>query len=195
MMIDPQRRWYAVQVKPRHEKVVAELMRGRGLEEFLPLHTQPRRWSDRLQLVHFPLFPRYVFCRLEEAEHPLVRQVPGVRSIVGFSDRATPVCDAEIDAVRVLVDSQLPLFRLRDSSVGQRVRVVKGPLVGCEGFLDRFKSTQRLVVTVSLLGRSIAVEIDPSWVIVLHSSEELPGRGTRRTAEAAVPHRLRRFGV
>jgi transcription antitermination factor NusG len=167
MMIDAQRRWFAVQVKPRHEKAAAEVLRGRGLEEFLPLYTRQRQWSDRLKLVEFPLFPHYTFCRLGETEHPLVWRVPGVRSIVGFNHHAIPVEDVEIDAVRALVDSHLVLAPLGPQGAGQRVRVVKGPLFGCEGVLEGFNSGQRLVVTISLLGRSVGVEIDPSWVVVI----------------------------
>ncbi len=192
MTIDAQRRWYAVQVKPRHEKTVAELMRGRGFEEFLPLYTSQRRWSDRLKLVALPLFPRYTFCRFGEGEQPLILRVPGVRSIVGFKDRAIPVEEAEIEAVRALLDSRLPLSRLRTGRIGQHVRVVEGPLTGCEGVVEKFKSIHRLVVTVSLLGRSVAVEIDPSWVIVLHSSEP-PGRGSGTKVRAAARNRLQRF--
>jgi transcription antitermination factor NusG len=192
MMIDAQRRWFAVQVKPRHEKTVAEMLRGRGLEEFLPLYTRQKRWSDRLKLAQFPLFPQYTFCRLAQTEHTLVRRVPGVRSIVGFNDRAVPVEDAEIEAVRTLVDSHLALSPLGLPAVGQRVRVVKGPLAGCEGVLKGFKGELRLVVTVSLLGRSVGVEIDPSWVIAVDS----PWSGDRepaRAVRATTLHRLRRI--
>ncbi|MDA1315299.1 MAG: UpxY family transcription antiterminator [Acidobacteria bacterium] len=191
MMIDAQRRWFAVRVKPRHEHSVAEALRGRGLEEFLPLYTRKAQWSDRLKLVQSPLFPQYTFCRLGEAEHSLVRLVPGVRSIVGFNHHPMPVEDAEIDAVRTLVDSHLVLVPLGPLGVGQRVQVVKGPLFGCEGVLEGFKSRQRLVVTVSLLGRSVGVEIDPSWVVVIEPSWPA-GRERAGLLGAGTPHRLRR---
>jgi transcription antitermination factor NusG len=191
MMIDAQRRWFAVQVKPRHEKAVAQVLRGKGLEEFLPLYTRKREWSDRLKLVQFPLFPQYTFCRLAETEHSLVWRVPGVRSIVGFNHHAIPVEDAEIDTVRTLVDSHLALAPLGVQGAGQRVRVVKGPLFGCEGVLEGFKGGQRLVVTVSLLGRSVGVEIDPSWVVVIDPSWPA-GRARAELLGAGTPYRMRR---
>jgi len=153
MTIDRQHRWYAVQVKPRHEKSVTAAMRRRGLEEFLPLYTRQMRWSDRFKIVEFPLFPQYTFCRIKEAHFTLVRELPGVRTIVGVNGRATPVEDREIEAVRSLVASCLPLSPLETPPAGSWVRVTGGPLSGCEGVLQTFHRRQRLAVGVSLLGR------------------------------------------
>ena len=188
-----ERRWYAVQVKPRHEKTVASLLRGRGVEEFLPLYAREQQWSDRRKIVQFPLFPLYTFCRLGGAEHSLVLQVPGVRSLVGFNNHAVPVGEEEIEMVRAMVASRLPLSPGRALVRGKRVRVNRGPLAGCEGILERKGNRHRMVVTLSLLRRSVAVEIDPEWVTMIAGSQE--SQTTGGWTRAWTPQRLRRAGV
>jgi len=165
-----EKRWYAIQVKPRCEKRVSTYLHARGVEEFLPLYSRRRQWSDRSKVVELPLFPRYMFGRLDRAEQGLVKQVPGVRTIVGFEAGAVPVNDGEIDSIRRMVDSRLALKPQARFVEGQCVRVEHGPLAGCEGVLERFKGARRLVVNVPLLHRSVAVEIDPSWVTVVQGT-------------------------
>lgn len=159
-----EKRWYAIQVKPRCEKRVSTYLHARGVEEFLPLCSSRRQWSDRSKLVELPLFPCYMFGRLDRAGQNLVKQTPGVRSIVGSEAGSVPMDECEIETIRRMIDSRLTLKSQTCFVEGQRVRVQHGPLAGCEGVFERFKGTQRLVVNVSLLHRSVAVEIDPSWV-------------------------------
>jgi len=118
-----EKRWYAIQVKPRCEKGVSTYLNARGVEEFLPLYSLRRQWSDRSKLVELPLFPRYTFGRLDRAEQSLAKQVPGVRSIVGFEAGAVQVDDCEIDSIRAMVDSRLALTPRALFIEGQRVRV------------------------------------------------------------------------
>ncbi len=165
-----EKRWYAIQVKPRCEKRVSTYLHARGVEEFLPLYSRRRQWSDRSKLVELPLFPRYMFGRLDRTDQGLVKQAPGVRSIVGSAAGSVPMDDGEIETIRGMVDSGLALKPRACLVEGQRVRVEHGPLVGCEGVFERFKGARRLVVNVSLLHRSVAVEIDPSWVTVMPES-------------------------
>ena len=158
------KRWFALRVRPRHEKKVAQVLRQRGLEEFLPLYQVRRRWSDRYKLVDLPLFPTYLFGRFCEGEHGAAIRVPGVRSIVGWMNGPEPVDDREIEGVRTVISSGLmasPCGAIRE---GQRVRVHDGPLFGCEGVLERAKGSCRLVIAVSLLRRAVAVEVDQRWV-------------------------------
>ena len=159
------KRWFALSVRARHEKMVARALRQRDLEAFLPLYQVKRRWSDRYRLVDLPLFPTYLFCRLSHGEHSAALQVPGVRSVVGRMEGPEPIDEREIEAVRTIVGSGVtssPCSALRE---GQWVRVRNGPLFGCEGVLERTKGSCRLVITVSLLHRAIAVEVDQSWVM------------------------------
>jgi transcription antitermination factor NusG len=158
-------RWYALHVKPRYEKITSTLLRNKGYEEFLPLRHERRRWSDRIAEVDFPLFPGYVFCRvdLRDRRAPIVT-TPGVLKIVGLGPTPTPVHDAEIAAVEAIVNSKLPAEPWPYIAAGQSVRIEQGPLAGIEGVFLETRKQHRLVVSVTLLQRSVAVEIDTAWV-------------------------------
>lgn len=156
--------WFALRVKTRFEKIVATVARQKGFEEFLPLYQSRRRWSDRFKSVELPLFPGYVFCRLNpEFRLPLLT-IPGVISFVGIGRVPVPVEDAEIAAIRCAIGSGLLAEPYPFLEVGQRVRLAEGPLAGLEGFLVEFRKQQRIAISVSLLRRSVAVEIDRHWV-------------------------------
>ena len=172
--------WYVLHVKPRHEKRVSTVLRMKGREELLPLYSETRRWSDRVQRVDLPVFPCYVFCRLKtSAGRVEVMRLASVRSIIGFGGSPVPVEATEIDMVRTIVQSGLPTQPWPGLSRGQKVRVVGGPLTGCEGVVERHRGAHRLIVAVSLLQRSIAVEIDADWAVPLDT------RGTNGSSFAA----------
>jgi transcription antitermination factor NusG len=152
--------WFAVAVKPQHEKVVAAQLQSKALESYLPIYRARHRWSDRVKTVELPLFPRYVFCRFRSDERPKILTTPGVNSIVGFSGKPCPVTDEEIAAVRMMVMSGSPLKVWSCITVGQRVRVRKGAMEGLEGVLVREKADCRLVVNLELLNRGVAVEVE-----------------------------------
>ncbi|MGA2038122.1 MAG: UpxY family transcription antiterminator [Bryobacteraceae bacterium] len=156
--------WFALTVKPRHEKAVAEHLMARSIESYSPVYRERRRWSDRIRTVELPLFPRYVFCRFSFAERLKVISMPSVQSVVGFGGEPTPVEDREIDAVKTLVGSGLEVAPWHYLRVGQRVRICQGPLSGLEGILTREKSGYRVVINVELLQRAVAVEIDRNFV-------------------------------
>ncbi len=156
--------WFALAVKPRHEKAVAERLLARSLESYAPVYRERRRWSDRVRTVELPLFPRYVFCRFSFADRLKVISIPSVQSVVGFGGEPAPVQDAEIDSVKTLVGSGLAVAPWHYLRVGQRVRICEGPLSGLEGILAREKSGYRVVINVELLQRAVAVEIDRNLV-------------------------------
>lgn len=162
--------WYALRVKPRHEKRVAEVLRSLGYEEFLPLYQARRRWSDRYKTVSLPLFSCYTFCRLGSGAPTLAVRIPGVAGIVGVGKMPKPIENSEIEAIRSIVRSGLPAAPWPQPREGGRVRVVGGPLRGLEGVLRSVKGADRLVVAISLLQRSVAVEIKREWVMVLSST-------------------------
>jgi len=157
-------RWFALRVRSRCEKLVAALLHHKGLEEFLPLYRSRRQWSDRVQSVELPLFPGYVFCRLDPLYRLPVLITPGVLHFVGVGRIPAPVEDEEIVAIRSAVQSGLQTEPWPFLDVGQRVRLEDGPLTGLEGILIEVRKQHRIVVSVTLLRRSVAVEIERQWV-------------------------------
>lgn len=156
--------WHAIRVRPRWEKIVAEALRGKQYEEYLPLYRKRNRWSDRQKDVDLPLFPGYVFCRAELSGRPLLVTTPGVIGILRFGNIPAIVSQQEIEAIRAVIQSGAsaePWPYLRE---GQRVRVNRGALAGVEGILIRTKSDWRVVLSVEVLCRSVAVEIYREWV-------------------------------
>ena len=154
----------------RHEAGVAVHLEGKGYEWFLPLYKERRRWSDRIKHVEAPLFPGYVFCRFNPNDRLPILKTPGVAQIVGYSRVPVPVAENEIEAIRRLVASGVPNFPCAYLEVGSRVRIEAGALRGVEGILTDVKGKRRLVLSITLLQRSVAVEIDSEAVSVVHAA-------------------------
>ncbi|HSW39875.1 MAG TPA: UpxY family transcription antiterminator [Acidobacteriota bacterium] len=157
--------WYALRVRPRFEKTVASTLLLKGYEGFLPLYRRRSRWSDRIKELELPLFTGYMFCRLDINRRLPILVTPGVIQIVGIGKTPHPVDDAEIAALQAIVISGLQAEPRSYLNIGQRVKMELGPLAGIEGILAAIKGSSRLVVSVSLLQRSVSVEIDESWVL------------------------------
>ena len=166
--------WFALQVKPRHEKSVSLALKMKGYEEFLPLYTAKHRWSDRYKEVKRPLFAGYTFCYFDPERRLPILQTAGVRAIIGFGDGPIAVNEQEIEAVQAIIQSGLSAVPYPDIEVGETVRLKQGPLCGLEGVLKQYRDSDRLVVSVTLLRRSVAVEIDRAWV------DQLPERARAR---------------
>jgi transcription antitermination factor NusG len=152
--------WFALQVRARHEKSVASCLQGRGYEEFLPLYRSRRQWSDRTKVVDLPLFAGYVFGRFDPLHQLPILTIPGVLSVVGFGNGPMPVDRSELDTIHRITDAGTPAEPWPFLEEGQRVRVDYGPLAGVEGLLLKVRSQSRLVVSVTLLQRSVAVQVD-----------------------------------
>jgi transcription antitermination factor NusG len=152
--------WFALHVRSRCEKAVAASLEYKGYEGFLPLYRSRNRWSDRMKDVSLPLFPGYVFCRIEPAMRLQVMTTPGVVSVVGLGKTPQPVEPEELVAIRALVNSGLPAIPWPYLKTGERVRIERGALEGVEGILTAVKKELRVVLSVTLLQRSVAVEID-----------------------------------
>ena len=152
--------WYALHVRTRFEKVVARNLRGKGYEEFLPLYTRTNRWSDRMKQIELPLFPGYVFCRFNVNDRLPILTIPGVNTVVGVGKNFLSVEVSELDAIRAVLKSGTYCEPWPFLEVGQRVRVEYGPLAGTEGLVTMVKNSCRLVISVNMLQRSVAVEID-----------------------------------
>lgn len=152
--------WYAIRVRSNFERVTGESLRSKGYTEFSPFYRVRRRWSDRTKIIEQPLFPGYVFCRLDPERRLPILQSPGAVSVVSFGGTFLPIEEAEMEAIRASVRSGVEVSPWPYLRVGQRVRVVGGPLFGVEGLLAAVKNEIRLVLSVSLLQRSVAVELD-----------------------------------
>ena len=156
--------WFALTAKPRHEKSAARILSIRGLEPFLPVYHAQHRWSDRVKTVELPLFPGYIFCRFDYAHRWTVLSTPGVNSIIGFDQVPAAVPDEEIDRIQTIVSSGLRAQPWPYIQVGDAIRIHRGALAGLEGVLVREKDAMRVVVSVDLLQRSVAVEIDRDMI-------------------------------
>ncbi len=152
--------WFALRVRPKHEKSAATGLERQGFEPYVPLHRVRRRWSDRIKEIDAVLFPGYIFCRFARAERMIVINSPGVESILGFGKIDIPVDDAELAAVRTLIGSGRPLAPWPYLNIGQNVAIESGPLAGLRGVVLRDENAWRVVVSVEALGRSISAEVD-----------------------------------
>jgi transcription antitermination factor NusG len=159
--------WFAIRTRSNFEKIASVALENKGLTPYLPTYRDRRRWSDRVVVSDTPLFRGYVFCRFNPLHRLPVLTTVGVISIVGCGSEPAPINDAEIDAIQLILQSGLatePCPFLRE---GQTVRVTRGVLAGVEGILTKKKSDFRLVLSVTMLQRSISVEIDREWVKVI----------------------------
>ena len=161
---DSPEQWFALRVKSRHEKVVSCAVRNKGFEESLPLYESCRRWSDRVKTLELPLFPGYVFCRLDPRHRLHLLTIPGALYFAGVGKTPTPIDEGEITAIQTAVRSGLPTEPWPFLEVGQRVRLDNGPLAGLEGILMENSRQHRVVISVGLLRRSVAVSIERHWV-------------------------------
>lgn len=168
------RQWFALRVKSRYEKLAATMAHNKGFEEFLPLYQCRRRWSDRFKSVDLPLFPGYLFCRLNPEYRLPILTIPGVLHLVGLGRMPVPIDDAEVAAIQTAVRSGLGVEPWPFLDVGQRVRLEDGPLAGLEGILVERRKQHRIVVSVTLLKRSVGVEIEADWVRPLDGDRRSP---------------------
>jgi len=156
--------WYALYTRHQHEKRVAEVLAVKGFEVFLPLYQAAHRWKDRNKLLSLPLFPCYVFIRGGLERSLSIVTTPGFCAFVTAGGRAAPIPDLEIDAVRRTIESSLRMEPHPFLKCGDRVRVKSGPLESLEGILIRKKNLLRVVISIELLMKSAAVEVD-AWQV------------------------------
>lgn len=174
MLLRDQGSWCVLQVVPRHEYTVARTLAWRGYVHFLPTCWVHRRWSDRVKVIEQPLFPGYVFCRIQQALMQLVRGTPGIIRIVSFGRNPCPIPEDEIEAIRRMLLSKREISPVPYLQAGQKVEVIAGPLAGVTGIIIRVKHSHRLVMSIDLIMKSIAVEVDCSEVALA------PERSTAR---------------
>jgi transcription antitermination factor NusG len=156
--------WYAVHTRHQHEKLVARTLANKGFEVFLPLYTEARQWRDRTKMVELPLFSCYVFLRGDLDRRLAIVTTPGVHGMVVSAGKLAGIPEEEIQAVRSVVENRVNVEPHPFLKCGDLVRVKSGALRGLEGFLVRKKGQTRLIISVTLLERSVAAEVDASTV-------------------------------
>jgi transcription termination/antitermination protein NusG len=161
-------RWYAVYTCARHEKRVAEQMERRQLHGFVPVYRATHRWKDRRKEVVLALFPSYVFVHLPLQDRLRVLEIPGVVNLVGSRGKPTPLADQEIEPFRRALGCSVQMEPHPYLQTGHKVRLRRGPMVGHEGVLLRRKEGLRLIVSIEILMRSVAVEVDEMDVEPCH---------------------------
>jgi transcription antitermination factor NusG len=160
-----EQRWYAAYTSANHEKRVSQQLGVRRVEHFLPLYSSVRQWKDRKVKLDMPLFPGYVFVRLALRDRLSVLQVPGVACLVGFNGTPAALPADEIEGVRASLVEGVRVQPHPYLAVGRRVRLQSGPLAGLTGIVVRRKSGLRFVVSVDLIQRSVAVELDEANLV------------------------------
>lgn len=154
--------WFAIKVRVKSESGAITALREQGFDCFFPSRRERRTYCDREKVVECAVFPGYIFCRFDPERKLRILNTRGVNYIVGFGGGMTPIADAELDAVRRAVAAgALPVPYL---NVGQQVRIQHGPLAGIEGILTRSCGASRVVVSIELLQRSVAVNIHENEV-------------------------------
>jgi len=156
--------WYAVYTCPRHEKHVARHAEQRRISCFLPLYRSVRRWKDRRKELELALFPGYVFVRVAPQDKLQVLRLPGVVRLVTFNGQPAALPEAVIESLRRGMAEHVGMAPHPYLQVGRRVRLKSGPMAGLEGILRRRKEGLRLVVTIEMLMRTVAVEVDEADV-------------------------------
>jgi transcription termination/antitermination protein NusG len=161
--------WYALYTRSHCEQLVYSQVLVKGFQAFLPKIEVWSRRAGRQHLVSMPMFPNYLFLRhaMDKKSYIEVRQARGLVRILGQRwDRLSVVPDADLEAIQKVLQARLPVFPHPYLAEGQRVRIMGGPLAGAEGILMYLRPEKGIVVlSVDLLQRSIAVEIDCSMVV------------------------------
>jgi transcription antitermination factor NusG len=181
--------WFAVQVRSCKEKAAATCLQNDGYECFLPLGKSRRQWSDRIKELELPLFPGYLFCRFDPHNRLPILKTPWVLQIVGIGKTPLPVDDGEMAAIQSIERVGLCAQRWTLPIVGQSARIEYGPLRGLSGTVVRVKSQCKLILSITLLQRSVAVEIDPSWVSA--PQPMLPSGVSTSSSTPAIPRHFR----
>jgi transcription antitermination factor NusG len=179
--------WYALQVRPKHDRLTAMLLKENGYDIFAPVYRCLRKWSDRIKEIEAPLLPGYVFCRFDpnaQSDCPVVA-IPGVVKIVGFANKPSPLDATEMESVCLAAQSKAHPKPCPYLATGAKVIITRGPLAGIEGILARINKKDSLVVSISMLQRSIAVELDKQFVEA--SDIRIFGESSQAGGELRVP--------
>ena len=188
-------KWYALYTRHQHEKVIAQSLDNKGFRTFLPLYAATHQWKDRTKQVSLPLFPCYVFVRCgNEADWMKVLTTPGIHSVVSFAGQPAAIPERELESIRRVTETELSIEPYPFLKCGDWVRVRSGVLAGVEGYLIRKKNIFRLVLSVEMLGKSAAVEVDGALVerTVRANSAAVGGTGSEGSMMPGAGGRMMR---
>jgi transcription antitermination factor NusG len=178
--------WFAILARTAREKNVTLLLENTGYECYLPVVKFTRNWSDRVKEIEAPLFPGYLFCRMNPHSRLPVLMTPGVIQIVGIGKTPIPVAEEEIAAIQRVGKSGLSTMPWPYLQVGHVVQIESGPLRGMTGIVIKIKSGLKLVLSVNLLQRSMAVEIDRSWIGAAYPVRPVPNQGASSSISSST---------
>ena len=180
--------WYAIYTRHQHEKTVVKILASKGFETFLPLCVSRHRWSDRSKLLSLPLFPCYVFLKRGLERRLDLLTTPGVHALVSCGGQPVAIPSDQIEAVRRAIESGAGVEPHPFLKCGDRARIKWGPLEGIQGILVRKNKLYRLVLSVEMLGKAAAVEVDALAVERVNGSplkREVITQGVRFDGTAA----------
>lgn len=156
--------WYALVVKPRFDKAVARTLEAKGFETLVPTYRKYHTYGARSKVTELPLFPGYVCCRFDVHSSLPILSTPGVIRVIGNRSIPTPLSEVEINSLQAAINAHLPVQPFPFMNAGQRVRITSGVLAGIEGIVLGPKPRLRLVLSITLLQRSVLLEIDQDQV-------------------------------
>ena len=162
--------WFALQTKAKCEWTALECLTFKGYECLLPSYKQKRQWADRVVEKELPLFPSYLFCRFNLHSPSGIGRVvstPGVWRIVSFGGKPAAVVDDEIQALARVMATEVPRGPSTYIPVGVRIRIDNGPLAGIEGIRLPNGGNRKLVLSVALLQRSVAVTLSQNTIVTV----------------------------
>ena len=181
--------WRALWTHSHSEQLVHDQLMAKTFDVFLPLIPVWSRRNGSRHLIRKPMFPGYLFLRhaLDKASYVEIMKTNGLARILGERwDRPAVVADAEIDAIRQVLDAGLPILPHSYLREGNRVRIIQGPLKGVEGILVHNNPQKGLlVVSVELLQRSVAVEVDCTFVAPVTGAGAAAALASLRTQTAS----------
>jgi len=157
--------WIAIRSKPRSEKIVSNELNRKGIESFLPLIKKHQQWSDRKKWVEFPLFPGYLFARIELKDSIFILSTQGVNTIVKFGDKIITIDDKVLNSIKLALEGGYDLHPMKYFIIGDRVKVIDGPMKGAKGVVEtKQKNKNRLVIKIDALHQAVAVHINSEYL-------------------------------
>ena len=158
-------KWIAVRSKPRSEKIVSIELSKKNIESFLPVVKKRQQWSDRKKWVEFPLFPSYLFAKIELKDSIYILNTHGVSTIVKFGDRVITIDDKVVNSIKLALKGEYDLHPMKYFTIGDRVSVIDGPMKGAIGIVDnKYKNENRLVIKIEALQQAITVHINSEYL-------------------------------
>ncbi len=169
--------WFAIAVKPRFDKAVARALESKGFETLVPVCKAQHMYGGRCKESELPLFPGYVFCRFNILSRLPILTTPGVSQVLGTGNTPVALSENEILSLRTAIRADLPMQPFPYLQAGHRVRIEAGVLAGVVGLVIRIKGSLRLVLSVTLLQRSVLLEIDRHQISMLAERSAAFGEG------------------